>query len=69
MKQIPMHELKLGDVWTHEIKIKNREVLEVVEKTLTTVIVVSRNDEGLHRKHITKPIKGKVFYLRNTQKS
>jgi hypothetical protein len=67
MKRIPMHELIVGDVWTKEIKIISREAFEVIQKTLTSVIVVSRNDDSKEPKRITKAIKGNVIALRNTQ--
>lgn len=67
MKRIPMHELILGDVYTNEIKIKNREAFEVIQKNLTSIIVVSRNDDRKIPEHKTKAIKGVVIALRNTQ--
>ncbi len=67
MKNIPMHKLTEGDVFTNEIKIKNREAFEVIQKTLTSVIVVSRNEDSKNPRRITKAIKGNVIVLRNTQ--
>lgn len=60
-----MYELKEGDIFTNELKIKNREAFEVIEKKPNQVIVISRNDDSKTPKEITKAIKGTVIFLRN----
>lgn len=67
MKTILMSELKEGDIFTNEMKIKNREAFQVIEKELHSVIVVSRNDGSMKPKQIKKSIKGKVIVLRNAK--
>lgn len=67
MKHILMSELKEGDIYTNELKLTNREAFEVNEKTLTHVIVSSRNDSSIVPKSLKKAIKGNVIVLRNTK--
>lgn len=64
MKTIKMSELKPRDVFTHELKIHNREAFLVTEIKESQVLCVSRNDHGTNKKIIKKQKKGNVILLR-----
>lgn len=58
---IPMSQLKLGDIFTHEIKAINREAFKVISVELKTTHCESRNTGRIIRKNK----KGLVYWLRN----
>ena len=63
MEIIPMSDLKVGDIFAYEIKVKGREAFHVVEKTDEKIKCYSRND---HMKKIkSKSIEGYVYFLRH----
>ena len=64
MKSIPMHQLKVGDIFTSEMKVIGREAFEVLElHKEKTVLCQSRNLPFPRPK--TKRVKGTVYLLRN----
>lgn len=61
MKTIKMEELKNGDVFTHALKLINREAFVVEQVNEKTILCVSRSTGRATK----KSIKGTVIYLRN----
>jgi hypothetical protein len=66
MKTIEMHQLKPGDIFTHEYKLHNREAFLVNSIDEKHVICTSRKtrDEKGNFKEVKKAIKGNVIWLR-----
>lgn len=65
MKLIQMNELKVGDIYTKEMKLKGREAFLVtaINEKSGKLTVVSRNDVLGREKNVT-PV-GVIYYLRN----
>lgn len=65
MENISMKELKIGDIFTSELKLNNREAFLVIENKGKVLKCVSRNDNGIRKKLISKKVSGNVIKLRN----
>jgi hypothetical protein len=63
MKPIRMRELKVGDIFTHEMKLNGREAFKVTKMTPKQCICDSRNTGN----EVKKQIKGNVILLRETK--
>lgn len=64
MKEINPHELKVGDIFTKEIKLKGREAFKVLYVKDNALLCVSRND-NLCNRLISKQKQGVFIYLRS----
>jgi hypothetical protein len=61
-EQVKIKDLNPGDIFTHEIKIQNREAFKLKEhSTVKTPICISRTSG----KEVKKQSELKVFYLRS----
>lgn len=60
-----MTKLKVGDIFTEEVKLKSRKcfLVEMIESS--HIICTDRDDKRKPKIEIKKPIKGSVAFLRN----
>lgn len=61
MKNIEMQELQVGDIFTQEMKLYNREAFKVIDIKEKTIICQSRTSNKI----VNKPKTGNIILLRH----